>query len=392
MAEYFQPEENRLQTAQMAVSLAPSDPLPRWRLGYLLETEFPPDQIPIAVAEYEKSVALSPNDYRCWMHFGKALEQAGESDRAEKALREAVRLAPSYALPRWYLGNLLMRTDRYPEGFAELRRASEANAEFRSQLFNTAWQVHKDNFEELKTAIGNTPEMRAHFSSYLLARSRFDEGLRLWNTLSESEKREKRDVAYEIIKSLVSVKQFNRALEVWNGIAPSPLYAAQTGRIMDASFEDNIAHGKGAVFGWQVQSLSQIQMGIDPNIGHTGNRSLRMIFQVRSHLDSINVSQLVPVTPNTNYDFECYVRTERLESASMPVVAVLDATEGSYLATSAGAPSGNNNWQRIGLSFKSGPKTEAITIKVDRSPCPDSPVCPIFGTVWYDDFDLKPGK
>jgi hypothetical protein len=27
-----------------------------------------------------------------------------------------------------------------------------------------------------------------------------------------------------------------------------------------------------------------------------------------------------------------------------------------------------------------------------RNSCPDSPVCPIFGTVWYDDFDLKPRK
>ena len=27
-----------------------------------------------------------------------------------------------------------------------------------------------------------------------------------------------------------------------------------------------------------------------------------------------------------------------------------------------------------------------------RNSCSDSPVCPIFGTVWYDDFNLKPRK
>ncbi len=57
-----------------------------------------------------------------------------------------------------------------------------------------------------------------------------------------------------------------------------------------------------------------------PAQGHSGNRSLRLYFQVRSHIDTINVSQLVPVKPNTEYDFECYVKTERLESAETPVI------------------------------------------------------------------------
>src|SRR5882762_8291139 len=149
IAEYFHPENNRVETARMAVNLAPNDPLPHWRLGNLAQKELPPDQISLAVTEYEKAVSLSPNDYRLWMEFGEALEQAGESDKAERALREAVKLAPSYAYPRWYLGNLLVRTDRYAEGFTELQRASEANEQFQSQLFNLAWQLNKDDFNAL---------------------------------------------------------------------------------------------------------------------------------------------------------------------------------------------------------------------------------------------------
>ncbi len=59
------------------------------------------------------------------MEFGAALEQAGDFEKAEKALREAVKLAPSYAYPRWYLGNLLVRTDRYD---GRLCRAADAPA------------------------------------------------------------------------------------------------------------------------------------------------------------------------------------------------------------------------------------------------------------------------
>ena len=389
IAEYFQPEDHRLETAQMAVNLAPSDPLPHWRLGNIAQKELPPDQISFVVAEYEKAVSLSPNDYRLWMEFGGALEQEGDFEKAEKALREAVKLAPSYAYPRWYLGNLLLRTDRYAEGFAELQRASEANGQFQQQLFNLAWQLNKDDFDALRAAVGDTPGIRAAFSRYLIERGRYEDGLRLWNSLTATEKKESRFAADPIIDSLIAAQRYHQAMEIWNEVAPGPSYFASLGHILDGGFEDNLAHGPGAVFGWQVQSNSQVQIGIDPGQGHSGNRSLRVFFQVRSHIDTINVSQLVPVKPNSEYDFECYMKTERLESAETPGILIVNASDDASLVGSAPAPSGNNNWQRVSLSFKTGEKTEAVKVKMVRNSCADSPVCPIFGTVWYDDFDLK---
>jgi tetratricopeptide (TPR) repeat protein len=393
IAEYFSPETRRLETAQMAATWAPKDPLPHWRLGNIIQTEMPPDQIAQSVAEYEQAVSLSPNDYRFWMSLGGAQEQAGDFANAEKSLREAVKLAPAYAFPRWYLGNLLLRTDRYAEGFEELRRASESNPELQNQLFNFAWQINKDDFEAQKSAIGNTPAMRAQFASYLTKRSRFDEGLRLWNSLTETEKRESREAADLIIAGLIGAKHFHQAMEVWNDVAPGPSYRVELGKVVDGGFEGNLAHGPGALFGWQVQSASQLQIGIDARVGHTGSHSLRLFFQVRSHIENIDVSQLVPVAPNKQYDFECYVQTERLTSGSTPIVAIFDAAdEAKVLAVSAPAPSGNNNWHRIALSFNTVSNAEAVKIKVYRTGCPDQPVCPIFGTVWYDDFDLKPRK
>ena len=392
IAEYFHPDDHRLETAQLAIGLAPSDPLPHWRLGNLVREELPPDQISLVVAEFEKAASLSPNDYRLWMDFGRALEQAGEFDRAEKAFRQAVKLAPSYAQPHWYLGNLLLRTDRYTQGFEELRRASSANDQFLPQLFNLAWQLNKDDFESLNSAIGDQPGARAAFSKYLIERSRYDYGLRLWNTLTATEKKESRFAADPIISSLIGNQQYHLAMTIWNEVAPGPAYEAQLGHVMDGGFENNLAHGPGAVFGWQVQSNSQVQIGIDAGEGHTGSRSLRVFFQVRSHIDTINVTQLVSVKPNTEYELECYLKTERLESAETPVIAIVNAADEAWLAGSASAPTGNNNWQRISLAFKTGTKTEAVKVKMLRNSCPNSPVCPIFGTVWYDDFDLKSRK
>ena len=123
-------------------------------------------------------------------------------------------------------------------------------------------------------------------------------------------------------------------MDIWNQVAPGAAYYAESGHILDRGFEDNLAHGPGAVFGWQVKSNTQTQIGIDTAQGHTGNRSLRVYFQVRSHISEINVSQLVPVQPNTEYDFECYVKTERLDSAETPVVVIANAADESWLVES----------------------------------------------------------
>lgn len=392
LAEYF-PEETSTETAQMAVFLAPNDPLPHWRLGNIIHKRLPPDRISAAVAEYTKAVSLSPNDYRFWMELGQALEQAGEQEQAENALREAVRLAPSYSYPRWYLGNLLVRAGRYPEAFVELRMASDANLDLKPQLFNLAWQINKDNFESLTAAVGSDPGTRAEFANYLLARGRVDEGLRFWNSLDEIEKRSNRAAADEIIESLIKAKHFNRAVEIWNSIAPGPAYHAGIGRILDPGLENNLAHGPSTPFGWQVPTLQQVQTGITTALGHSGSRSLRIFFQVRSNLESVNAAQLISVASNTQYDFECYIKTEKLVSASTPIVALADATNGEQLTESAPAPNGSSDWQRISLSFKTAPNTEAVVLSISRRSCgAENPICPIFGTVWYDDFDLKPRK
>ena len=97
----------------------------------------------------------------------------------------------------------------------------------------------------------------------------------------------------------------------------------------------------------------------------------------------------MPVKPDTEYDFECYVRSQDLQSASTPRIEIADATEGQGLAGSDQAAAQTTDWQRIGFTFKTGAKTEAVTVKIVRTSCGEDPVCPIFGTVWYDDFNLK---
>src|SRR5205085_1072361 len=58
------------------------------------------------------------------------------------------------------------------------------------------------------------------------------------------------------------------------------------------------------------------------------------------------------------------------------------------LASSAPVPSGTNEWQQVSFEFNTGPKTEAALVRLVRVECPEGS-CPIYGKIWYDDFDLQ---
>lgn len=390
LAEYFDPNEGTLDAAHMAANLAPDDPLAHWRIGQVSQKTLPLDQQVAAIAEYEKAVSLSPNDYRFWMTLGTAQEQVGNPAQAELALKRAVALAPAYAYPHWYLGNLYLRNGRYDEAFAELRLASQADIELLPQLFNLVWEIYSNDPEALKTAVGQSAVARANFALYLVGRKRVEEGLRLWNDLSAEDRRANKDVGERMITNLIAELRYHDAMRVWNDIM-SERFRMQVDQIFDGSFEEPVAYAGDSIFGWYVRNAPMLQIGIDPNKGHSGERSLRLYFQVRTNIQDLNASQLIAATPNTEYDFEYYVATDKLETGSAPQILLVDANTGEALATSAMAPSGTNDWQANNFSFKTKDKTQAIMLKIVRYSCSseDTPICPIFGSVWYDDFSLK---
>ncbi|MCA1638303.1 MAG: tetratricopeptide repeat protein, partial [Acidobacteria bacterium] len=65
------------EIAEMMVDLAPSDPQTHHSLAVLSEKTFLPEDLPKALAEYERATVLSPDDYRFWYALGKARERNG---------------------------------------------------------------------------------------------------------------------------------------------------------------------------------------------------------------------------------------------------------------------------------------------------------------------------
>lgn len=71
-----------------------------------------------------------------------------------------------------------------------------------------------------------------------------------------------------------------------------------------------------------------------------------------------------------------------------PLISVSDAGNNQRLAQSAVFPAATDGWQRMNFEFSTASLTEAIVLRIQRSDCPSAP-CPIFGTMWLDDFFIE---
>ena len=381
-------EEGGLEAALAAMRLAPDDPWTHGTVASIKKNSLLPEELADAVHQYEEAVRLSPHDYRFWLELGRAREQSGDSAGGEKALRRAVELAPAYAYPRWYLGNLLLRAGKSEEAFRELQRAAEANTAFRPQLFNVAWTLYGQNIDEIKKAVGDSAAARSEFAVYLMGRGRVDDALGLWSSLRPEEKRAERAAGEALLIGLMEQKRYRAAQNVFTDLNPAG--SAKAEQFVNGGFEDDIATTGANVFNWQIKTDPQAQIAIDSSTRHGGARALRILFKASTILSFQNIAQLIVVEPSAQYRFECYVRAQDLKTGGTPRIEIIDARDGStVLGTSAPIAPGTYDWQPVTINFKTPPQTEAVTVRVGRASCGSDAVCPIFGMVWYDDFNLQ---
>jgi len=391
MAEWL-PDIN---AAYAAARLAPDDPQAHFTIARMRERSFLPEELPEAARRYEEAARLSPNDFRLFMELGRVRGLTGDVRGGEEALRRAVELAPTYPDPRWYLGNSLLRQGRTEEAFAELRRAGEASPEkFLPQVIELSWRFYNADVPSVLASVGNSARARGQLMEYLINLKRLDDARQLWEGFDAEQRKLLRATGEKLLLRFLEAKRFHDVLTMQGELAVvdgTPTEAAPE-RLANGGFESAVgAPGKNP-FEWQVVPLEGAQLGLDARVRQEGTRSLRIAFNSTNTLNFRNISQLVTVEPQTRYRLEYYVRTEDLKGEATLVAEVVDAAQpNSVLAASSPLASGTTDWQASALDFTTAPGVQAVTLRIVSPQCPAA-TCPIFGKVWYDNFNLqRPG-
>lgn len=385
-------EKTVLTAADAAVRFGPSDPETHYARAVVLSDT---GRYGEASKEFARAAALRPGDYFLWFELGRARDQMGDTEGASRAFKQAVTLAPYYAQARWQLGNLLLRTAATDAAFAELRRAAHSDPDLFPALLDLAWSVSPEGNDAraVEQAVGaETPEERLRLAHFFAKHDSADAALRMFRAAGDAPAQERR----ALISELLARKRFIEAFEVWSTTPPAAgdgasVNHAISGNVIDGGFEGGIRLEESG-FGWATARglNSAVRFSLDatePAGG--GGRSLRLDFSGAPPPSKHLVTQLVLVEPNARYRLSFVARTRDLTSGGLPFVAVFDAGDDAQaLARSKTLTGGTSNWQHYAVEFKTASGTPAIVIALRRQYCADAN-CPIFGSVWVDDFSLE---
>lgn len=373
------------EIAVLSVEMAPGDPQTHFSSAVLHEKTFLPDDLPISLAEYEKSVALSPYDYRLWYELGKARERNGDIPGAEAALRKSLELAPNYAQVQWTLGNFLLRQGKSDEAFIEIRKAAQGDKKFANPAITSAWQLFEGDAAQIKKYVGDSINLKAALATVLAKEKRFDEVLEVWESLPlEVRKTEFKANGDEIYQKMIEAKKYRSALQIFSQIAESEEKKFAIGKITNGGFEADNPKTP-SVFEWQIAEGVEPQIGVDNTQKHGGDISLKLIFNTPEGKAFRAITQSIAVESNKKYVFETFYKAE-LKTGTTVKWEIVDATTGNVLATTE--PIADiADWTSLKTEFVVPDGAEAVTIRLARVAC-TATLCPISGKLWFDDFSL----
>jgi hypothetical protein len=294
--------KNLLPAADEAVRLSPTDPEAHYLRASMLTSIGETSE---GVREYEQAVSFRPLDYVLWLSLGSARDEAGDTEGALLAFREAVRLAPAYAEPRWQLGNLLLRMNQREEAFTELRRATMSEPTLLPNFIDLVWNATSGDTTTLERVIHpETDSWKLALARFLLKRGKTGEALALYRAAGEASAEDR----LSLLRELLAAKQFAAAYEVWKSrrVEGGEKSASAEGGggstlITDGGFEGGTKVNEPG-FGWQLISGQQaVRASLDQGSPRGGAKSLLLDWAGGVDAATPVLSQLVLVEAGARY-------------------------------------------------------------------------------------------
>lgn len=373
-------EEPRI--ADVAVDMAPGDPQSHFAAAVLYDRTFIAADQQRSLNEYETAVALSPNNYILWLEFGKALERNGESARAESALKRALELAPHYAAVQWALGNLEVRNGETEAGFDQIRNAVDGDPQLSSAAAAFAYQYFDGDLDRVRTVTGASPHANAALALLLAKKKRYDEASSIWQSVGRSDSDAIIAAGRALVNELISANKFGQAMNV-DATLGDPSVIAQE-KINDGGFENSIKLEGASSFEWQIGQGNQPQVLQSTAQPHGGTRSLVLRFSSNDGAGLRSISQVVVVRPNSKYGLSGFYHSD-VKSDGKIVWQVTDAVSGAIISESILTAA--TGWSPFSVEFRSA-DVDAVVVKLIVKGC-GAAICPISGSLWLDDIDLK---
>ena len=362
-----------------AVWLDPGNAEYRYRVGRyeLLAGQSPQAAIPWL----EAATSLNPHSARYWLDLAIARESLGDTGAERSALQRALAADPRTPDVAWQAANLYLAQGSTDDAMQEFRVVMENDPSLAPQAINLCWKMRPEVESLLSSAV--PANAYALFLGFLVAHNETAAAAKVWEKMFLAQQPMERADLFAYVRYLIAHQEAVQAAMVWQQAANlSGLAAYQPSSenlLINGDFSLEVLNGG---FDWMHESTLGVALALDPNDAHSSSRSLRISFDGPGISDA-GVRQLVPVEPNTSYEFSGFYKAQEMDGAGGPKFAIQDLYKETAFFMSDDLRD-SDFWRKVDGAFTTGPDTHLLVLRIARIPAGS----PIRGKLWIDGLQL----
>ena len=389
-ADHFAGLETR-QALERATELEPGDARNWYLLGRYWQFNLEDSDAQKAARAYKTGVSVDPHSTVSWLGLGAAYESIGDLAHAREAFLQAKKTYPLSAEAAWQYGNFLLRLGELEPAFAEMHRAVESDPERGAEAFSRAFRVAPAVDKILDRAL---PPIRDVYLGVIwdqITDGQTDIALQVWDRLIAIHPRLLLRDVFPLTGALRNNKRITDARRVWDQAVifagMNDLEGPRGSVLWDGGFESGISGGG---YSWLFpEALRNVQMTIDAQEKHSGEHSLRLSFDGKAIVTSMDVCHYVPVTPSTSYRLSAWVKTKAVTTDQGVRVQLRTLATQDISVVATPELHGSEPWTRVEIPWSSGNDVQEVQVCLVRF-LSDQLENKIKGTTWVDDVALVP--
>jgi len=398
--------EKTIESYSRAMAYDPSNAEYLWSRGRLRQYSLEARDIPGAIRDYEQALALNPRIGQAWLDLAECFEAAGDSGMAEKALQNGIQVWTYSPSLRWQAGNFYLMRGDLPKMYECFRMAIQYDTNKLGIAIRIAWKADADHAAIHRKLIPDILAARLFYFNYLVDREELDLAREVWDACLKmpipGAFEFKPAIAFSYIDKLLAKSRVEDAVRVWNealrkaginaddnrfvrdgeGVRPSE---SSTNLVWNGSFETDILGGG---FDWRNPETPGVRYESDLTARIDGLRSLKLVFDGTTNIDSWHPRQIVPTLAPGNYLLEFCVKCAGITTDQRPYFVV----QGFPDAQGAGGRSEpfpeNSEWRKYSVPFVVKPGTRAVELVLRRGRSQKFDNL-IKGSLWLDNVSVR---
>ena len=376
---------------ERAAALEPANARNWFLLGRSYLYDFEQPQPVLAVQSLRKAVALDSYSAEALLDLAAAYDGQGDTVNARQAFLSAQRVYPLSADVAWSYGNFLLRQGEQDAAFREIRKAVELEPKRSAEAFSRALRIQPDANVLLNKALPSSTAVYLPIVHSLSDAGDLDNAQLVWNRLIALRQKVPMSEMFFFINELIHQRRVADAVHAWDqavSIMQNPPPPDPAGSLLwDGGFESGYTGGG---FSWHfVPATSDVQISLDQAEKHSGERSLRILFNGHRNISFEDACHNIAPEPGKKYLLSAWVKTQSLTSSEGVRLQIFVFTATNTESVMTEEVHGTQPWKQLQLVWVAPPGAGFGSVCTKRK-MSDMPESDIEGAAWFDDISMVP--